>query len=289
MSGVNRVGVSISGALSQCRTLSRRWGDVGIPALMLCLVLFACFVLPLVSPVPSPIGGKIVEANLPFLAPGHLFGTDSNGNDNWSRLLHGGRASLQIAFAVNLLGLLLGGFAGAIAAYVGGVVDSIVMRVLDTMIAFPPLVLAIAIAQVLGPSHINTIWALTFLSVPAFARLARSATLRLRDQPFMIAGELAGTGVLRVLIRHVAPNVVPQLATFGLLGMGVVIIIEGGLSFLGLGIRPPEPSWGNMIYHGQQSLLTRPALLLFPSTFLLFTVLSFNLLGEALRARWSRK
>jgi peptide/nickel transport system permease protein len=150
-------------------------------------------------------------------------------------------------------------------------------------------VLAIAVAQVLGPSQVNTICALTFLSVPAFARLARSATLRLRDQPFMIAAELAGTSVVRVLLRHVAPNIVPQLATFGLLGMGVVIIIEGGLSFLGLGIRPPEPSLGNMIYHGQQSLLTRPALLLFPSVFLFFTVLSFNLLGEALRARWSRK
>lgn len=261
--------------------------DLVIPFGLLVLVLGACFVWPLVGPVPEPTGGDVLESNLPPLSPGHLLGTDPVGNDIWSRLLHGGRTSIEIAVAVNGIGLAVGGSLGAMAAYLGGWIDSVIMRVLDVLIAFPSLVLALAVAQSLGPSQINTIWALAFFSVPAIARIARAATLRLREQPFMMAARLSGTRSWRVLIRHIAPNILPQLATFALLGMGIVIILEGALSFLGLGIPPPAPSWGNMIYQGQQSITAYPRLVLMPSAFLFLTVLSFNLLGEALRARWS--
>jgi peptide/nickel transport system permease protein len=159
------------------------------------------------------------------------------------------------------------------------------MRVLDVLIAFPSLVLALAIAQSLGPSKLHTIYALCFFSVPAFARLSRAQTLRLRERPFMLAARLAGTRAPRILLRHVAPNILPALVTFALLGMGVTIILEGALSFLGLGIRPPEPSWGNMIFEGQAVLSAEPKLVLLPSAFLFVTVLAFNLLGDALRAR----
>ncbi len=133
----------------------------------------------------------------------------------------------------------------------------------------------------------NTIFALAFFSVPAFARLARSAVLRLREMPFMAAAQLAGTSPWRMLFKHLAPNIAPQLITFGMLGMGIVIIIEGALSFLGLGIPDPDPSWGNMVSTGQLSLSATPMLVVWPSLALLITVLAFNLLGENLRGRWS--
>lgn len=263
--------------------------DLAIPLVLLALVGGACFLWPLIYPVASPVGGDVLESNQPLFSAGHWLGTDPNGNDTWSRLLHGGRTSLITATSVSLLGLFLGGSLGALSAYLGGIVDPIIMRILDVLIAFPSLVIVLAIAQSLGPSQINIIWALSFFSVPAYARIARAATLRLREQPFMLAAKLSGTSNWRVLFRHIAPNIFPQLATFGLLGMGVVIIIEGALSFLGLGIPPPAPSWGGMISQGQQSLSATPALVLLPSAFLFISVLSFNLLGEALRTRWSRQ
>jgi peptide/nickel transport system permease protein len=258
-----------------------------IPAALIAFVLVACFLGPLLLSLPSPTGGDVLQSSQPSFSPGHLLGTDPNGNDILSRLLYGGRSSLWIAVAVNLLGLALGGTLGALSGYVGGLVDTLIMRVLDILIAFPSLVLTLAVAQALGPSMTNTILALAFFSVPAFARVARSAVLRLREMPFMAAAQMSGTSGWRVLFRHLAPNIAPQLITFGMLGMGIVIIIEGALSFLGLGIPDPAPSWGNMVSAGQLSLSATPMLVVWPSVALLVTVLAFNLLGENLRARWS--
>jgi peptide/nickel transport system permease protein len=254
----------------------------------LLLLLLASLALPSVCPMAPAVGGNILDADLPLLSPGHLLGTDMNGNDIESRLLYGGRTSLEIALAVNLIGLLVGSTLGAAGAWRGGVTDTVIMRMLDVLLAFPSLILVIAVAQALGPGKMNTIWALTFFSVPAFARVARASTLRLREQPFMMAAKLSGTGPVRILVRHIAPNIFPQLATFGLLGMGVVINIEGAVSFLGLGVPLPLPSWGNMIYQGQITLMATPTLVLLSSAFLFATVLSFNLLGQALRERWSK-
>ena len=267
-----------------------RWrGKLGnwIPGAMLALVVAACFLGPLVFGLPKPTGGDVLNSYLPTGSPGHLLGTDGNGNDTLSRVLYGGRASLLIAVTVNLLGLLVGGTLGALSGQIGGAVDTLIMRVLDVLIAFPSLVLTLAVAQALGPSMRNTILALAFFSIPAFARVARAAVLRLRSLPFMAAADLCGTPRWRVLFRHLAPNIAPQVITFGMLGMGIVIIIEGALSFLGLGVPRPNPSWGNMIADGQQSLSATPGLVLWPSLALLITVLSFNLLGENLRVRWS--
>jgi peptide/nickel transport system permease protein len=261
---------------------------IAIPAAVIVAIFAACFLWPLVGPVPKPTGGNILDSDLPAFSSGHLLGTDTVGNDIWSRLLYGGRNSLQIALAVQLVGLILGGTVGAIAGYRGGVLDLVVTRMLDVLIAFPVLVLALAIAQGLGPSKLNTIWALSFFSVPAFARIARAATLQLRERTFMLAATLSGTPAWRILLRHVAPNVLPALVTLGLLGMGLIIILEGALSFLGLGVPPPNPSWGNMIADGQQTLSAEPRFVLYPSVALFVTVLAFNLLGDALRARWSQ-
>jgi peptide/nickel transport system permease protein len=261
--------------------------EIALPAAVLVIIAAACFLGPLVLPVPPPIGGSVLESYLDAGSPGHLLGTDPNGNDILSRILHGGRSSLVVAIAVNLLGLLIGGTLGALSGYLGGAVDTVIMRVLDVLIAFPSLVLTLAVAQSLGASQTNTILALAFFSIPAFARISRAATLRLRELPFMAAAQLCGTPGRRVLLRHIAPNITPQLITFGMLGMGIVMVIEGALSFLGLGIPLPAPSWGNMIAQGQQSLSATPMLVVWPCAALFVTVLAFNLLGETLRARWS--
>lgn len=261
--------------------------NVALPAASLALIAFMCFLWPVIWPVAVPIGGSIAESHWPLFSPGHFLGTDMNGNDVWSRLLHGGRASLQIAVAVNVLGLSIGGVLGGLSGYIRGVFDSIVMRTLDVLIAFPSLVLAIAVAQALKPSLVNTIWALAFFSIPAFARVARAGALRLSERPFIVAAELAGSTRFRIFTRHITPNILPQLVEFALLGMGVVITLEGALSFLGLGVQPPYPSWGNMIFQGQHALFTKPSLVLLPSAALFVTVLSFNLLGRAMHMRWS--
>lgn len=261
--------------------------EILLPATVLGFIAVACFLGPLVLPIPPPVGGSVLESYLPALSPGHVLGTDPNGNDVLSRILYGGRASLVVAVSVNLLGLVAGGLLGALSGYLGGVVDTVIMRVLDVLIAFPSLVLVLAVAQSLGPSQTNTILSLAFFSIPAFARISRAATLRLREQPFIAAAQLCGTPGWRVLLRHISPNIGPQLITFGMLSMGVVMVIEGALSFLGLGIPPPAPSWGNMIAQGQQSLSATPMLVIWPCVALFVTVLACNLLGETLRERWS--
>jgi peptide/nickel transport system permease protein len=268
----------------------RRWLralEVGVPAGVVLLLFGACFLLPLVVSVPKPTGGNILDSSLPAFSPGHLLGTDPNGNDIFARILYGGRSSLVVALAVNLIGMVVGGGLGALSAHLGGIVDSAIMRLLDVFIAFPSLVLTLAVAQSLGPSQRNTIFALAFFSVPAFARISRAATLRLREQPFMVAAGLCGTPTWRILLRHIGPNIGPQLMTFAMLGMGIIMTIEGALSFLGLGIPAPAPSWGNMIAQGQLSLSATPLLVLWPSLALFLAVFGFNQLGEALRARWS--
>jgi peptide/nickel transport system permease protein len=260
--------------------------EIWIPAGILILIMAACFLWPLVYPVPPPTGGSILDAGLPPFSPGHILGTDPVGNDILSRLLHGGQVSFEVAIAVNLIGLVVGGLLGILAGYRGGATDAVLSRVLDVLIAFPALVLALVIAEALGPSELHTIWAISFFAIPAFGRLARSATLRLREQTFMLAARLSGTGTWRMVLRHVVPNIAPQLTTFALLGAGIVIILEGALSYLGLGIPPPGASWGNMIALGAQTLTASPELVLIPSLCLFVTVVCLNLLSDGLRARW---
>jgi peptide/nickel transport system permease protein len=267
----------------------RALAGIAVPAALLILIFGLCFLWPLIGPVPAPTGGNILNSNLPSFSPGHLLGTDATGNDEWSRLLYGGRASLEVALAVNAIGLLLGGLLGAVAAYLGGWRDAVIMRVLDVLIAFPSLVLALAIAEGLGPSEVHAIWALCFFSVPAFARIARAATLRVREQTYVVAAGLAGTSHRRTLLRHIAPNIAPQLITFAFLGMGITVVLEGALSFLGLGIPLPKPSWGNMIAQGEGILSAQPKYTMLPSAALFITVVAFNLLGDGLRDRWGTR
>ena len=263
--------------------------EIAIPGGLLILIAAACFLLPLVYPVPSPTKGDVLNASLPAFSPGHLVGTDTVGYDIFSRLLYGGQVSFEVGFGVTLVGLVIGGIPGAVAGYWGGAADAVIMRVLDVLIAFPALVLALAIAEGLGPSEVHVIWALSVFSIPAFGRIARAATLQLREQNFILAARLAGTRTWRMLLRHIAPNILPQLVTFSCLGIGIVIILEGALSYLGYGIPAPEPSWGSMIARGYQTISAEPSMVLIPSVPLFVTVLAFNLLSDGVRARWGSR
>jgi peptide/nickel transport system permease protein len=260
--------------------------EITVPGAILIVLLFFCFVWPLVYSIPSPVRGSVLDNNLPMFSPGHILGTDPVGDDIMSRILYGGRVSFEVAAAVQAIGLVIGGLLGVVAGYFGGVVEAVLMRVLDVFIAFPSLVLVLAIADSLGLSEMHVIWALSAFSIPAFGRVARAATLRLRDQPFVVAARLSSTRAWRIILGHIVPNIAPQLLTFSLLGAGVVMILEGALDFLNYGIPPPAPSWGNMISSGQSLLSISPHLVVVPSLFLLVTVVSLNLVGDGLRARW---
>jgi peptide/nickel transport system permease protein len=260
---------------------------ITIPAVFLILLIGMCFLWPIVVTIPPPVGGSVLNANIGPFSHGHIFGTDSVGNDIFSRICYGGRVSLEVGAATQIIGLVIGGLLGMIAGFSRGILESVMMRVLDVLIAFPSLVLALAIADGLGPSEWHVIWAISFFSVPSFARLTRGATLRLRDQTFMVAAGLMGTARWRILLKHLMPNMITSLATYALLGAGVAIILEGALSFLSLGIPAPGASWGNMIASGENTLSVQPSLVIIPSIFLLATVAALNVLGDGLRRRWA--
>jgi peptide/nickel transport system permease protein len=263
--------------------------ELWLPAGFLILLFLACFVWPEIYKLPNPTRGVLTQGLLPPFSPGHLFGTDQEGNDILSRILYGGRVSLEVGVGSVTIGLVVGGTIGCLAALKGGRIETVVMRALEVLLAFPSLVLAIVIATYLGPSELHVIWAISFFGIPAFARLARGNTLRVRENTFILASKLGGTRDRRIFLRHIVPHVLPQLMTFGLLGIGIAIMVEAALSFLGLGVPPPGPSWGNMIAVGQANIDSTPNLLLIPCAFLFATVLALNLVGDALRARWGAR
>jgi peptide/nickel transport system permease protein len=257
-----------------------------VPAGVLILLLAICFLLPLVVTLPSPTNGNIIVNNEPPFSPGHWLGTNVQGVDIFSQLVYGGQVAIEISVAVTAAGMVIGCTLGIVAAYFGGWVDAVISRLLDILIAFPALVLALVIAEGLGPSETHVIAALSVFSIPAFGRIARGATLTIRALPYMTAARLCGTRAWRIIARHILPNILPGIVTFSLLGIGVVIILEGALDFLGYGIPTPEASWGSMIASGQQVLTAQPEYVLIPSIVLLITVVALNTLGDALRERW---
>jgi peptide/nickel transport system permease protein len=259
--------------------------SIWIPAVILALMVAACFLGPFVFPVPNPNGGLESQALLAPFSPGHILGTDDLGNDILSRCLYGGRVSIEVGLGAVGLGLLFGTPLGMLAGYRGGTTDSLIMRFLDMFLAFPALVLALAVASYLGPNERDVIFAIGFFTVPAYARLARAATLRLGEQGFIAGAKMIGQRGRRIITHHVLPNVLPNLMTFGLLTVAIAIVVEATLDYLGAGVRPPQPSWGSLLATGQQYLSLAPWIALVPSCFLFVTVTSLNLLGDALRAR----
>jgi peptide/nickel transport system permease protein len=257
-----------------------------VPAGILILLLFTCFVWPCIYTIPPGDTGSILAAGEPPFSPGHWLGTDPNGVDIFAMLVYGGQVTLEIALSVTAIGIVVGGILGLAAGYFGSWTDSVLSRVFDVLIAFPALVLVLAVAEVLGPSELHLIWALSFFVVPGQARVFRASTLVARQQPYITAARLSGSGNWKIIFKHILPNVMPGIVTFSLLSIGIIVIIEGAVDFLGLGIQVPQPSWGAMIAKGQNVLTAQPQYVLIPSIVLLILVASVNLLGDALRERW---
>lgn len=260
-----------------------------IPVSALILMAVACFLGPIVLPLHDPNQSIITASNLRPFSPGHLLGTDLIGRDQLSRALYGGRVSFEVGFGAEALGVAVGSFIGMVAAYEGGVIESVIMRIMDMIISFPALVVAITIATYLGPSEAHVIWAISFFTVPSMTRLSRAQVLVLRELDFIKAAKVFGQPRRTMLVRHLAPNVYPNLLTFMIIGVGYAIVAEAGLSFLGLGIPATRASWGNMMSQGQPYLLNNPYLIIVPACFLFVTVLCLNLSGDAIRVRMARR
>ena len=256
------------------------WLAVGWILLVVVLALLAD-VLPLDDPARMSLGAGARRAP-PSAA--HWLGTDVFGRDILARLLYGTRSSLLVGLCAPLLGMLVGGLLGLLAGYFRGRFELLVIGGTDVLLAFPPLVLALAMVTALGPSIVNLVLVLGLLSVPAVARVARVATLVVRERDFVTAARALGASDARILRREILPNVILPLGAFFLVLVAVVIVAEGILSFLGLGVPAPAPSWGGMIAAGRDSLDVAPHVAFIPSAVMFLTVLSFNLVGDVLRA-----
>ena len=213
----------------------------------------------------------------------HWFGTDELGRDVFARTLFGARYSLFIGVAGSLGGLLLGMSLGLVSGFFGGWVDTLVMRIIDIMLSFPGVLMAILIVSVLGPGISNLIIALTIWFTPTIARIMRSTVLVLRSHDFVEAARSQGAGNLRIMLRHILPNALSPIIVYGTLSVATALLVAAGLSFLGLGVQPPTPEWGAMIGGSRQYLRDAPNATFFPGLSIFFTVLSLNFIGDALR------
>jgi peptide/nickel transport system permease protein len=212
-------------------------------------------------------------------------GLDELGRDVWARLLAGARVSLLVGLVVVGVSATVGLMAGAVAGYAGGVVDEVFSRVIDILLAFPGILLAIALVAVLGPSLTNVVIALASIGWVGYARLVRGQVLKAREFEFVQAARALGAGPVRILARHILPTAIPALVVQATLGMAGAILAEAALSFLGLGVQPPTPSWGTMINGGRAHLIDAPHLTVFPGLAIALVVLGFNFLGDGLRDR----
>ncbi|HKV16974.1 MAG TPA: ABC transporter permease [Reyranella sp.] len=277
-----RAGANVTGWWSRLLFFARRYplGAVGavIVTLFVLTAVFADFI--------APVDPTATNAKFSLAPPGGMFllGADFMGRDMFSRIIHGARISLAVGVGAMGLGVMIGIAVGLTSGYLGGWVDLALQRVMDIMQALPLLVMAIIMAASLGPSLRNTIIAIAIPLVPNVARVVRSSTLSLREQPFVEAARAVGMGELRIAVRHVLPNTLAPLIVLATAQLGSAILVEASLSFLGLGVPEPHPSWGRMLSESAAEYVrTAPWLVIWPGVAISLTVFGTNLLGDALR------
>lgn len=248
--------------------------------LTLVLILIA-ILAPVIAPY-DPYESSLIAA---YQAPGpeHLMGTDTLGRDILSRVIFGSRISISSALILVSLSLIIGSFLGLLAGYFGGIVDAVIMRICDMMIAFPDLILAIAIAGILGASLVNGVIAILAVSWTKYARLARSMVLKIKNRDYIAAAKVAGSRTGHMLSWYMVPNALPTLVITAATDIGTMMLSMASLSFLGFGVRPPAPEWGYMLSEGRLYIQTYPWMMLYPGMAIFITVVVFNLLGDSIR------
>ena len=248
-----------------------------IIALMILMALCASFLAPY-DPIRISLKDRLSPPSLI-----HLFGTDELGRDILSRIMYGSRISLRIGVFVILIAGGIGSVIGALSGYLGHKIDNLIMRVMDVLLSFPPLVLALALAAALGPSLNNAILAVAVVMIPKFARLVRGEALAVKEKQFIAAARASGAKSLWIVLHHILPNCFSSVIILGTLILGETILIAASLSFIGLGAQPPTPEWGAMVSVGRKFLMDQWWYATFPGLFILITVIGFNIFGDALR------
>ncbi len=244
---------------------------------------------PILSMIGQPGETGRLQAKLPCIpllgcedAP-HYMGLDLNARDLYSRVIYGTRTSLSVGMITISLSIVTGTLLGLVAGYAGGRTEDVIMRLMDVVLAFPALLLAISIVTILGPGLTNALLGITITFIPQYARLTRASVLSLKEQEFITAELAVGAGPLRILFAHILPNAVTPIIVQGTLGIGTAILDAAALSFLGLGAQPPTPEWGQILSESRNYVFTSPHLVFYPGIAIMVTVLGFNLLGDGMR------
>jgi ABC-type dipeptide/oligopeptide/nickel transport system permease subunit len=280
-------------SLALRRFRGRKSGMIGL-GIVTALVLMAIF-----APILAPYGpnevliGKedvgprdppcVHILGCPEETPQHVMGTDGNVRDEFSRVIYGARVSLTLGFFTVTIALLVGSTLGAVAGFTGGWLDNVIMRIMDVILGFPSLLLAIAIVAVLGPGLRNALIAIAIVTVPAYARVMRAQVLSIKESDYVSASRALGAAPRQLLLRRVVPNALTPLVVLATLGVATAILEAAGLSFLGLGAQPPTAEWGSMLASERNQLFTAPHLVFFPGLAIMLTVLGFNLMGDGMR------
>lgn len=249
------------------------------------LLVLALILMAVAAPIIAPYDPTYAEMRDAFMEPSaeHIFGTDKLGRDCFSRVIYGGRASLTGVLILVASVFAVGTTLGVISGYFGGKVDMVIMRISDLMISFPGMILAIAVAGIMGGSLVNAVIALTIVSWTKYARLARSLVLKIKSRDFVEAAIVNGGTAAHILWTHILPNILPLMVVTAAADIGALMMELAGLSFLGFGSQPPAPEWGLMLNEGRQQLQTAPWLMFFPGLAIFITVVIFNLWGDHLR------
>lgn len=271
------------------------------PSAILGLIIIGALVLtaiaaPLIAthdPIKTMIGVPGETGRLPSKPPCipvlgcdeplHLLGLDLNARDLFSRIIFGTRTSLSVGVITISLSIIVGTALGITAGFVGGTVDNVIMRLMDVVLAFPALLLAISIVTILGPGLTNALLGITITFIPQYARLSRASVLSIKEQEFVVAEHALGASPIRIVLAHILPNSITPIVVQGTLGIGTAILDAAALSFLGLGAQPPTPEWGQILSESRNYLFTSPHLVFFPGIAIMITVLGFNLLGDGMR------